>query len=578
MTQRRFVLSVLSAVLSLGLAVGASAAPPIQATAQAARTTVQVGEPVRITIQVRDSEEVPRIDAPAVEGVKISSTATVEATPSVLRNVRRFSNGHAPGSKLLASLRDLSKQLNDASAGMPNGSNPQLTQQYQAQLKQRLDMLNRNDYAIVYLATPEKTGSVTVPPFTVHSGGQTVKTQPLQLSVTEARPSPWVKAALSLSDAEPSVGDTVDLYVDLLVRRWIQQVGRDNANLKSQPINHVTLTVPSLEGYKEIQPLEPLEKLVEKRRLPPGQLGYHINYFPGVILLEQEPASGAVNALDPEWYRRRLTIPFRAVQAGVMEVPPLRVGGEVYVPTGGKERYTWEGFVASSAPLKFRILEGVNQPADTAPSVPTQSVGTRGFTPKTPAVEEPSAPAEERSPAPRESEEEASPWLLMAATLAAAVAAFLVMARVAVVLRGRLAVRRQRLALMSRQRQAVEEALQRLRTPPWTAADVSAAMQDFLRAHLEMELGEITPEEAAERLTQAGYPVELAEKCALVLRACAAQQFAPPGTVGAKSDKDLALAAECLISEILAKKPEDLSDPPARVDELTRQRQAALAD
>jgi hypothetical protein len=562
MSPHRFVLSLAT---SLSLAAGASAAPPIQATAQAARTTVQVGEPVRITVQVRDSEEVPQIDAPTVEGMSIRSTGTAEATPSALRNVRTSSTGQKPGSKLFTSLRELSKQLDDASRNMPNGADPQATQQYQEMLKQRLGNLNRNDYAIVYLATPEKTGPVTVPPFTVHSSGQTVQTQPVNLTAIESRPSPWVKAALSLSKEGPSVGDTVNLYVDLLVRRWTQQAALGNANLKSQPINHVMLTVPPLEGYQEVQPTESLEKFVEKRRLPPGQLGYHVNHFPGVILLEQEPA-GTSERLDLQWYRRRLTIPFRAVQAGEMEVPPLRVAGEVYVPAGDKNRYAWEGFVASSAPLKFRILEGANRPAEPPPQlavpVPVSDPGPDSSLPVTET--ETSSPKIE------------NPWFLTVAMFTAAVAAILVMACVAVVLRRRLAEQRLRVALVSQKQRAVEQAQQRLLTPPWTAANVSASMQDFLRAHLQMAPGEITPEEAVEHLTQAGYPIELAQMCTEVLRACAAQQFAPPATTDERSDKVLALTAERLVSQILAEKPKDLAAPPVRGDELTSERQAAL--
>jgi hypothetical protein len=562
MTLRLFVLGLAT---PLSLAAGAIAAPPIQATAQAARTTVSVGEPVRITVQVRDSKEAPQIDAPTVEGLDIRSTGTVEATPSVLRNVRAFSTGHKPGAKLVASLSELSKQLDDVSRHMSSSADPQLIQQSQVMLKQRLGNLNRNDYSIVYLATPERTGPITVPPFTVHSGGQTVQTQSLNLTVIEARPSPWVKAALSLSKAEPFVGDTVNLYVDLLVRRWTQQVGSGHANLKSQPINHVTLTVPSLEGHKKIQPSEPLEQFVEKRRLPPGQLGYHINHFPGVILLEQEPV-GTSERLDPLWYRRRLTVPFRAVQAGEIELPPLRVAGEVYVPAGDKNRYTWEGFAVSSAALKFRILEAANQSADPGPQAAAPgSVSGPGS--------DASLPGTGAEISSRKVEQT---WGLQTATLAVTVAAILVMTRVAVVLHRRLAARRQRIALMNQKRQAIEQAQQRLRTPPWTAAVVSAAVQDFLRAYLELAPGEITPEEAAESLTQAGYPIDLAEMYAEVLRACAAQQFAPPGIVDERSDKVLALTAERLMRQILAEKPKDPSDAIALVDELTRERQAAL--
>ncbi|HEY7331259.1 MAG TPA: BatD family protein [Gemmataceae bacterium] len=567
MIARQLGFSILGVVISPWLAVSVFAAQPIQATARAARTTAHVGEPVRLTIQVQNSEELPQIDVPSAEGVNISSTGTAEATPSALRNARSPVNRNLPNSKLLASLRDLSKQLKDASGGVPNGGDPQLSKQYQAMLQQQLGNLNRNDYTIVYLATPEKTGPLTVPPFTVHSGGQTLKTRPINLSVTEARTSPWVRAALSLSNAEPSVGDTVNLYVDLLVRRWTQQVGRGNVHLNSQPINHVTLTVPTLEGYKEIQPLESLEQFIEKRRLPPDERGYHINHFPGVILLEQEPTSGAAKSLDPQWYRRRLTIPFHAVRAGEMEVPPLRVAGEVYVPTTGKERYDWEGFAASSPPLKFRIREGLNPPTALAPK-PSPMMA------KAPVVEQPSASAVPPSSGEPGNEGSARSWLLLLGTVAVS----FVMVRVILVLRRLLAVRRQRIALVSRHKQAIDKARQRLQTPPWTAADVSAAVQSFLRAQLEMEPGEITPEEAAERLTQTGHPAELAQKCAEVLHACATRQFAPLGTVDIENDSDLASAAERLVQEILSVKRIDSSNPPVPVDELTRERQTALAD
>ena len=422
------------------------AAPPMQAAVRVARTTVRVGEPVRITIQVANSEEIPQIDAPAVEGMSITSTGTAEVTPSLLRNVRPLSTGHMPASKLFESLRDLSKHLADVSGGMPNGADPRLTQQYQAMLKQGLGNINRNDYAIVYLATPEQTGPITVPAFTVHSGGQTMHTRPLALTVVEPRPSPWVKAALSLSNPKPVVGDTVNLYVDLLVRRPMRQLRDSTVDLKSQPIHHVTLQVPVLEGHPEIRPLEPLEKYVEKRRLPPRQLGYHINNYPGVILLEQEPA-GARNGLDPEWYRRRLTIPFRVLQAGEMELPPLRVAGEVYVPAGSRNRFDWEGFAASSAPLKFRILDAANRPADPRQGTPAPAKATAD-TP--PIEEEPSSPAEEAPPRMEHSFPEAASWLV-------ALAVVLLIAGIAVGLRRRRAPRRQHAARSRQKRQAIAQ-------------------------------------------------------------------------------------------------------------------------
>lgn len=566
MISRRLVLSILGSLAFPWLTAGA--APPIQATAQATRTTVQVGEPVRITIQVRDSDEIPQIDAPRIEGMSISSTGAADVTPSALRNARALPTQRLVGTKLLSSLRDVSKQLNDLARATPNGADPQLSQQYQEMLKQRLGNLGCSDYSIVYLATPEKIGSITVPPFTVHSSGQTVQTQPLRLNVIEPKPSPWVKAALSLSNPQPTAGDTVNLYVDLLVRRWVQQVGRDKANLKSQPISHVTLTVPSLDGYQEVQPLESLEQFVRKRRLPPGQLGYHVNHFPGVILLEQEPAATS-ERLDPQWYRRRLTLPFRAEKAGTMEVPPLRVAGEVYVPSTGKDRYTWEGFVASSSPLKFRILE--------ARDLSKKSVAAR-FQRAEESQNTTDRHVENVPSQPTETSPEAAHGSANLRALAAAVAVFLVTAPVAIVLRRRLAGRRQHVALVSRQWQAIEDARQRLRKSPATAAAVSTAVQDFLRAHLELAPGEITPEEAVERLHQAGYALELSQTCAAVLRACAARQYAPSPTRDERDITILALTAERLMNEIIENKRNAPLNTSVIEDALTRERQAALAD
>jgi hypothetical protein len=680
MTSRLLTFSSWSVLIALLAAGPMEAAPPprLQASAEVARTSVQVGEPVRITIRVQDSEGLPSIDVPKVRGLSIQETGEIQETPSVLRNVRRLPSGHLPASKIIQSLRDLSKQIGSAPGAMPAGVDPQLAQQYQALLQQGLGNINRGDYAVVYLATPEKTGPVTVPAFTVHANGETLETRPIRLTVTETKPSRWVKAQLSLSNPKPFVGDTVNLYVDLLVRRWPKQVGRGNNQFKSQPINHVTLTVPTLEGITEVRPVESLERFVRKRRLPPGQLGYHVNHYPGVILLEQEPPPGPLNVLDPQWYRRRLTFPFRVVSTGTVEIPPLRVAGEVYVPDGSRTGYHWEGFVASSEALKFRTLDVKDRPADyngtigpcrlfarasrtempagtpftltlreeaysnlaratppnleavpafrdrftiraekdelraenvreftwtlrprseTVTEVPAISLSW--FDPKTEqfqrvhsdaiplrvtpapvraappqgAVDEPTV-AEEPS-----ATEESAPLVQRAfpkgVGFLAAFAALVVLGGIGIGLRRRRPQRRQQAARKRQQRQTIEQARQRLHEPALTAADVSAAVQDCLRARLEMTPGEITPEEAAERLRQAGYPPELAESCAAMLRECATRQFAPDQ---ASAANDLASSANHLLDDILAAPPRQNPTAPATVDELTRERQAALTD
>jgi hypothetical protein len=548
------MLGILSPLM---LAARARAAAPLQATAQVARPNVQVGEPVRITIRVKDCAELPRIDAPTVEGMTIRST-DAQVTPSVLRNVRPLSTGHLPAAKLLDSLRDLSKQLDALPGGMPNPDDQRAARQYQGMLKQGLAAVNRGDYTIVYLATPDKIGPLTVPAFTVHSGAQTVETKPIQLNVTEARPSPWVKGALSLSNPKPLVGDTVNLYVDLLVRRWPQQTGRGKSNFKSQPIADVMLTVPSLEGLKEVKPLQSLQKFVENRRLPPGQPGYHINRYPGVILLEQEPPPDPLNPPDPQWYRRRLTIPFRAVGGGEVTLPPMRVAGEVYVSDDGKQKYHWEGFVTASEPLKFRI-HGEAVPPRVTPA-PAPPAAPPKVAEDAPAIEEGASAPEETPPAKEHSI--AKPAAFLATLAAVAVLAGIVLGR-----RRRRGSQPRQPALPREQRPTIEQVRQRLHAPSLTANDVSAAVQDFLRIQLEMSSGEITPNEAAERLTQAGYPPELTEACAEVLRECATRQFAPGQTPS--SANDLALSADRILGDILAATPQRPTAQTSSVDELT---------
>ena len=125
--------------------------------------------------------------------------------------------------------------------------------------------------------------------------------------------------------------------------------------------------------------------------------------------------------------------------------------------------------------------------------------------------------------------------------------------------------------LRTQRRQVIEQTQQRLRTASLTAADVSATVQDFLRARLDMPAGEVTPDEAAEHLIEVGYPIELALRCAEVLRECAARCFAPgqtPATAG-----DLAVVADGVLRDILAAQPRQAKAQAALVDELTRQRQ-----
>jgi hypothetical protein len=553
------------------IAGGAQAAPPLEATARVQRESVQVGQPVRILLQIKNSEGRPEIDVPRADGLQINPSGSIQATPAVLRGVRPLPSGHRPGSKIVESFRDLAKSL----AADPNsmqGLDPQIMRQYQGMLNQGLANVKYDDVTVVYLAHADRTGQVTVPPFTVRSGAETAQTEPITLTVTEARPQPWIRAAMSLSNPTPLVGEKVNVYFDLLARRWPKQAGKP-APYVSQPITNVTLHIPTLEGIAQIKPLQSLEQLVQKRVRPAGQPGYHINNYPGVILLEPEPPPSSTYKPDPQWHRRRLTFPVQVLKAGEVEVPPFRVAGEVYLDIDGKGTQRLEGFVAVSPPLKFRVGDRPQKAADpngAVPLRPTPAPAKPAPDVQAPPVnQEPAAPAaaEERQLVKRPLPDRAVLWGGLA------IVGIVALAVVVGMRRGR-SVRPKRGTPLRQRRQLIEQARQRLRTGSPTAAEVSAAVQDFLRARLEMPPGEITPTEAAQRLTRAGYPPELAERCAEVLRACADLQFAPGATtIGAN---ELAGTADRLLGDILLGPPRQVGVPVAAVDELTRQRQAAL--
>jgi hypothetical protein len=123
-------------------------------------------------------------------------------------------------------------------------------------------------------------------------------------------------------------------------------------------------------------------------------------------------------------------------------------------------------------------------------------------------------------------------------------------------------------------RQAIDAALLRLRTPNLSVADVRQAVQDFLRARFDLPPGEVTPKDAEECLRQAGYGEKLARECAEVLSGCDAAEFAP-GL--ARPAAELAAKADEVVRSILETTPAPLVATEVMADELTRERQAAVA-
>jgi hypothetical protein len=81
-----------------------------------------------------------------------------------------------------------------------------------------------------------------------------------------------------------------------------------------------------------------------------------------------------------------------------------------------------------------------------------------------------------------------------------------------------------------------------------SVGEVRELLQQALRARFGLPGGEITPQDAAEQLRQAGTDTHLANACAELLASCAAAEFAPG--VDSVSVPDLAAQAEVLIGRI----------------------------
>jgi hypothetical protein len=548
-----------------------------------------------------------------------------------------------------------------------------LMEEYKAALASLKD-IKQDDYTLIYLVQPDKTGKLTLPAFTVTSGGQKVETQPIALNVTEPQPQNWVRVNLSLSNPAPMPGDEVQLYVDLMIRRGPVTLG--GRNYPHFPVKDMTLSVPTLEGVARLELARPLEQLLAEHAIQPGQHGFHVNNVPGEYLLDHEAADAPKDARDPQWYRRRLSLPVRVREAGPAVIPPARAAGEVYLAASAK-RGEWVPFTASSEPLSvngrslkdspkdytggvgtFRLTAKASQtsmPAGTPfvftlrqegegnlaratpPDLNARSAfadrfaihlesdrllsdGVREFTytlrPRSEAVTEvPSvtvssfnpkadrfetarsepiplqvtpapaggaaaAPAAASAPADTTApvEEEAAPpgpsFLSAAAKWVGIPLGLLLCVAGMVLARREFRKYRIRRAARNREHQEMDAARQRLHAPHLSIDDVRRAMQDFLRARFALPPGEITPKDAEERLAQAGYGEKLARWCAEVMTRCEAAEFAPGSAPPAA---ELAASAERVLRAILTAKPRLAVAATATTDELTREREAAVA-
>jgi hypothetical protein len=356
MTGRQSPLSPwpIAVALMIALAAPVGAAVP-KVTVQADRKDAQVGQPVQVTVRVRGAEDEPTVKPPSVEGAQLVAVGKPAMTPTLAADLEgKGVLGKGGGSHLVKVLRDLGQ--------MPNlgGLDPDLAKMLGdpnllkgLQPGAGIPGLNTNDYVFTYRLTPQRAGPLQLAGFTVDSKGQTFTTPPLSINVTEAKAQPWVRMALSLSNPTPLVGEQVQLYVDLLIQRG--KVSYGGKTYPYLPLSKMSLTLPRLDGSRQFEPARPLDQVLREKAAAPGKHGFRVNTFPDEVMLEHEPADGKGADLDPARYRRRLSIPLEAREAGEVTLAAAHAAGEVYVSLGTKGQ--WEPFVVASEPLTFHVLD-----------------------------------------------------------------------------------------------------------------------------------------------------------------------------------------------------------------------------
>lgn len=342
----------------LGLPLAAPAGPGPQVSVQLDRTSAQVGQPVLVTVRVRGATDTPTVKPPEVEGATLVPLGKPRVVSSLAADLEAQGVLHAgSGQQFTNALKGI---LDPAALG---ALDPDLKKRLGDPAVKGMTGLDRNDYFFTYQLTPQKAGPLAVPAFSVTSDGATTTTKPVSIDIGVARPQPWARMALSLSNPTPTVGEEVRLHVDLLIQR--SQVAYGGKTYPHLPVKEMSLQLPGLEGNATFDLVKSLETIIREGAVEPGHRGFRINDIAGEVKLEHEPADRAEPGLDPARYRRRLTIPLRMKEGGPVTLPPARAAGDIYLPSGNRGR--WEPFVAVSEPLTFTVIDlrgRADRPAD----------------------------------------------------------------------------------------------------------------------------------------------------------------------------------------------------------------------
>jgi hypothetical protein len=207
-------------LLTFGLLAGAAGElRAVEIAARADRTQLPLGEEFKVTVTVRGSPIRPSIQPPSVPGCQIEQVGALQATPS-----RRVAGQPGPAPQVGQSIQDLERQIQARIRALgqmpladPALNDPALLQQYQdllaAYRQQALAALNGQtgtDYTATFRIKPERSGILTLPPFIIRLGNQTVVTKPIEITITEAStpaPTPPPAAAQPQPAPPPAVSN-----------------------------------------------------------------------------------------------------------------------------------------------------------------------------------------------------------------------------------------------------------------------------------------------------------------------------------------------------------------------------------
>lgn len=327
--------------------------PPLKVVARVDRAEVVTGRPIQVTVEISGCTGTPQVRVPDSPDFTIR-LAGQGVRPSLLAGLGEQEKA---GQGLVRSLRDISSKL-PADAFDPNQvkglGDPDLAKQYQAALA-NLAALKRNDHVFTYLVEPKRTGEITVPAFLVSADGRSTATQPLSMHVSDPKPQNLVRLALSLSEPRPLVGQEVQLYIDVLIRREAVSLG--GKNYPHLPLKDVYITLPPLDNQTQFELARPLAEAVAGHAPQPGHRGYRLNGGQAEAVFDREPAGAAG---DPSWYVRRLALPLRFRQASKGTLAAARAAGDVFLPGQPAPRQPalrgkWQAFAAASDPVDFEV-------------------------------------------------------------------------------------------------------------------------------------------------------------------------------------------------------------------------------